>query len=128
MVPTSTTSTSALWARPRVTQSAAMLPRPENTSIPVSTRAKPEVRSFSHRLAFSIRKISMNRKPRPNAGKYTIGRSTPVSGRRSRPGAANGTSSTRTAITTACTSTARLTSAPISACGRISSRFRMVSS
>ena len=40
----------------------------------------PMVRSFSHRLAFSIRKISMNRNPRPSAGKYTIGRSSPISG------------------------------------------------
>ena len=52
------------------------------------------VRSFSHKLAFSIRKISMNRKPRPSAGKYTIGRSSPAVRQRSRRGAASGTSST----------------------------------
>ena len=94
--------------------------------MPVSTSAKPDVRSFSHRLAFSIRKISMKRNPRPSAGKYTIGRSSPISGRRSLRGATNGTSSTSSAITTACASTARLTSAPISVCGRISSRCKIV--
>ena len=70
----------------------------------------------------------MNRKPSPSAGKYTIGRSTPISGRRKRLGAASGTSNTSSANSNACASTARLTSAPISACGRISSRFRIVPS
>ena len=97
--------------------------------MPVSTSAKPDVRSFSQRLAFSIRNISMNRKPRPSAGKYTSGRSSPASHRCAvRASATRGTSSTTSAITTACASTARLTSAPISAWGRISSRFRIVSS
>ena len=47
-------------------------------------------------------------------------------GARTRCGAARGTISTRAAMTTACASTARLTSAPTSACGRISRRFKRV--
>ena len=72
----------------------------------------------------------MNRKPRPSEAKYSTGRS--IDGRPDRApatrGASSGTASTSKAITTACSSTARLTSCPTSACGRISSRFRIVGS
>src|SRR5579859_3799643 len=51
------TSTAIACARLALTarRSANMLPMPENTSMPVNTGAKPEGRSFSHRLACSIR-------------------------------------------------------------------------
>ena len=68
----------------------------------------------------------MNRKPRPSAEKYTTGRSSPDRSGRTR--ATSGTASTSSAIAAACASTARLTSGPISACGRISSRSMMVPS
>ena len=47
--PTATRHASAMARRgAAASRSAIMLPSPENTSIPVSTSAKPEVRSFSH--------------------------------------------------------------------------------
>ena len=106
-------------------RSANMLPRPENSSIVVSTTAKPVVRSFSQRLAFSIRQISMNRNPRPSAGKNSTARAMPATGVRRRDGAIKGSISTTIAMTVACARTATLTTTPTSGCGRISSRWRM---
>ncbi len=112
-------------ARSRRTRPATMLPRPEDTSIPVSTRENAAVLSSRYRLARPIRNISMNRKPRPSEAKVTAGASTrPVP--RMRAPNSSGTSSTSAASTTACSSTATLTSWPISACGSSSRRCSTV--
>ena len=108
-------------------RSAAMLPRPENTSIPVSTRAKPVVRSFSQKLAFSIRKISMNRKPRPRPGNRRRPQQ-PGAGERSRRGASERHQQHQGRDHRRLRQHGEIDQAPTSACGRISSRFRMVPS